>query len=102
MGEMNFNRRYDYMPENMVPEWYIRDPEVAPLDAPSYLCANCPPQLRTTTDNGNHKYPDSSHLTRMLVPLRTKQPHDDPSKTKTYEANANCSVGRIIDGHSPP
>ncbi|KAK0646888.1 heterokaryon incompatibility protein-domain-containing protein [Cercophora newfieldiana] len=41
LAEMNFNRRYDYMPENMVPHWYIKDPEVAPVDAASYLCANC-------------------------------------------------------------
>ncbi|KAK0624143.1 heterokaryon incompatibility protein-domain-containing protein, partial [Immersiella caudata] len=29
------------MPEAMVPDWYIKDPEVAPPGTPSYLCANC-------------------------------------------------------------
>lgn len=38
---VNCNRRYDFMPANMVPDWYIRDPDVAPADSPKYLCANC-------------------------------------------------------------
>ncbi|KAH7409865.1 heterokaryon incompatibility protein-domain-containing protein, partial [Phaeosphaeria sp. MPI-PUGE-AT-0046c] len=38
---VNLNRRFDYMPESMVPMWYIKNPDVKPQGTPGYLCATC-------------------------------------------------------------
>jgi hypothetical protein len=39
--EPNLNRRYDYLPESMVPFWYLKNPPVAPEGTRQYLCGNC-------------------------------------------------------------
>lgn len=40
-SEINMNRRCDYLPESMVPLWYIQSPIVQPEDSRHYLCATC-------------------------------------------------------------
>ncbi|KAF2836077.1 HET-domain-containing protein [Patellaria atrata CBS 101060] len=40
-GEVNLNRRYDHLPESMVPFWYNKRPKRVGKDSPHYLCATC-------------------------------------------------------------
>lgn len=37
----NLNRRYDYLPESMVPAWYIKNPVYVPEGDRKHLCATC-------------------------------------------------------------
>jgi Heterokaryon incompatibility protein (HET) len=40
-GGLNLNRRYEFLPESMVPFWYNKTPPVAPEESRSYLCETC-------------------------------------------------------------
>jgi hypothetical protein len=40
-GGPNLNRRYHFLPESMVPFWYIKNPAVALKGSRNYLCATC-------------------------------------------------------------